>query len=723
MQRYSYPCLARFVICLVCAGSAFAAPQAASQQHSIQKAGTDPVVVRETGSLPSYKDLKYPPLGHIEIPKPEVFTLSNGMKVYLLEDHELPLVSGRVVVRTGNLFDPKNKLGLAEITGATLRSGGTQKLTGDQLDETLENMAASIESGIAESSGSAGFSCLKENTDAVLALFRDVLTDPAFSQDKIDLIKTQINSSLSRQNDDAPGIAQRELYRSVYGRDTPYGGQETYDTVNAVTRADVVAFYKRYFFPSNMILSVYGDFDSAAMKQKLEEQFGPWKVSQSKVPAFPKVDASPAPGVFLVSKKDVTQTFIDMGELGGQLRDKDFPALSVAADVFGGGFSSRLFREIRTRLGYAYSVGAGWGANYDHPGVFRINVSTKAQTTTASVQAILKVLGEMRTSEITDEELKVSKDSVLNSLVFAFERPSSTLNRLVTYDYFNYPADFLTQYQNAIKTVTKADVLRVAKEYFQPSKLTIIAVGNETNFGEPLTALNLPVKNLDVSVPPPHQEAAKADATSLAKGHELLGKAIAFLGGAAKLNALHDITRVENAQMQTPQGPMDLKVTSRGVLPNTFREDQQRGPVTITIFVDANSGWVSTPKGVQDLPSAAQQQIRSQLNKKLAVLMSVLAKQQDSAVDTGQGQIQVKGTDSQLITLKISESTGAIDSLSYAEEDGAVTENFSDWRDVNGVKFPFKTELVKSGKPSQSAVVTDLKINTNLKPAELSKRP
>jgi hypothetical protein len=228
---------------------------------------------------------------------------------------------------------------------------------------------------------------------------------------------------------------------------------------------------------------------------------------------------------------------------------------------------------------------------------------------------------------------------------------------------------------------------------------------------------------LDISIPRPHQEAAKADATSLAKGHELLGKAIAFLGGAAKLNALHDITRVENAQMQTPQGPMDLKVTSRGVLPNTFREDQQRGPVTITIFVDANSGWVSTPKGVQDLPSAAQQQIRSQLNKKLAVLMSVLAKQQDSAVDTGQGQIQVKGTDSQLITLKISESTGAIDSLSYAEEDGAVTENFSDWRDVNGVKFPFKTELVKSGKPSQSAVVTDLKINTNLKPAELSKRP
>src|SRR6185437_1154733 len=169
----------------------------------------------------------------------------------------------------------------------------------------------------------------------------------------------------------------------------------------------------------------YGDFDSASVKQQLQSLFGSWNADEPKTPPFPKVDAPAQPGIFLVSKKDVTQTFIDMGHLGGELNDKDFPALSVAADVFGGGSSSRLFREIRTRLGYAYSVGADWGANYDHPGVFRIGVSTKTQTTTETIKAILKVLDEMRTSEITYDELKVAKDSVLNSLVFAFERPSS----------------------------------------------------------------------------------------------------------------------------------------------------------------------------------------------------------------------------------------------------------------------------------------------------------
>ena len=265
----------------------------AQQAASAKTQPKDPVIVRETGPLPSYKDLKYPTLAPVKIPKPEIFTLGNGLKVYLLEDHELPLVSGRALVRTGNLFDPKEKRGLAEITGTVMRSGGTTAMTGDKLDETLENMAASIESGIGESTGSASFSCLKENTDAVLALFYDVVTQPAFREDKLDLAKTQIKSAISRRNDNAPGIAQRELYSLVYGTDTPYGGEEEYDSINAITRNDVVDFYKRSFFPSNIILSVYGDFDSAAMKQKLTTAFGKWIATTPKMPPFPKVDAPP----------------------------------------------------------------------------------------------------------------------------------------------------------------------------------------------------------------------------------------------------------------------------------------------------------------------------------------------------------------------------------------------------------------------------------------------
>src|SRR5579862_7436054 len=167
--------------------------------------------VRRAMVLPSYKDLKYPPLPPLQVPDPAQVTLSNGMKVLLLEDHELPLISGAALIRTGNLFDPPSKKGLAGITGEVLRSGGTKTRTGDQIDQDLENVAASIESQIGETNGTLSFSCLKENTDQVLAVFHDLLSTPEFRQDKVDLTKTQSRSEISRRNDDADGIAQREF--------------------------------------------------------------------------------------------------------------------------------------------------------------------------------------------------------------------------------------------------------------------------------------------------------------------------------------------------------------------------------------------------------------------------------------------------------------------------------------------------------------------------------
>ncbi len=472
-------------------------------------AQNESVVVRDPGALPSPNDLKIPPLGEIKIPHPAVFTLPNGLKIFLLENHELPVVRGTMLVRTGNLFDPKNKRGLATLTGITMRSGGTKALAGNELDERLESMAASVETDIAESTGTARFRCLKENTNEVLGLFRDVVTSPAFSEDKIELAKTQIKSEISRRNDEAAGIASRELLRLVYGPDTPYGGMEEYATVDAVTRADIEAFYTRYFFPSNILMSVYGDFSTAEMRDKLQSLFASWNVTQPKVPPFPPVDTPARPGIFFVQKSDVQQIFLQLGELGGEYRDPDFPALSVAADVLGGGFSSRLLREVRTRLGYAYEIDAGWEADFIHPGTFRIACSTKPQEATETIQAILSQLERIRNGEVSDQELKTAKDAVLNSLVFAFERPSSTLARLMTYEYFGYPLDFLSRYEKAISAVTKADVLRVAREYFLPAKLTIVAVGNRENIGEPLSNLKLPIQQLDVTIPAPKEQALR----------------------------------------------------------------------------------------------------------------------------------------------------------------------------------------------------------------------
>jgi len=461
--------------------------------------------VREVKSLPSWKDLTFAPLKEVKIPEPEVFTLPNGLKVFLLENHELPLVSGFALVRTGNLFDPPDKRGVADLTGTVMRSGGTTTKTGDEIDRELEDIAASVESSIGETSGTVGFSALKENTAQVLSIWRDVLEHAEFRQDKVQLAKTQMNSAIARRNDDPSGIASRELSSIVYGRETPYGWNIEHEHVNRIQRDDLVAFYKRYFFPANIMVGIYGDFNSAEMRRTITDLLGSWDYKQPPLPAFPKLEAKAEPGIYLAEKPDVTQTFFEIGHIGGLLRDPDYPALQVAGQILGSGFTSRLMRRVRTQLGYAYSIGAGWGAGYDKPGVFEISGSTKSKTTAETLSVILEEIQKLRTTEVTPEELKIAKDSVINSFVFFFDRPSKTLNRLMMYEYFGYPKDFIFQYQTAVGKVTRADVLRVAKRYFQPENLSIVAVGNPRDFGSPLTTLKVPVHTLDITIPEPKE--------------------------------------------------------------------------------------------------------------------------------------------------------------------------------------------------------------------------
>src|SRR5579863_376266 len=257
---------------------------------AIVQAQTSPTQVRPPVTVPSYKDLKFGPLPPLKVPQPEIVTLPNGMKIFMLEDHELPLVNGFALIRTGNLFDPADKRGLAGLTGEVLRSGGTKTKTGDQIDLQLETVAASVESQLGETYGTLSFNCLKENTAEVLGVFKDVMINPEFRQDKVDLSKTQLRSSIARRNDDASGIAEREFTNIVYGRTTPYGWMIEYSDVDNIQRQDLVNFYQRYYFPANVIVAVYGDFNSAEMKEQFTKLFADWTVKQPPVPKFPPVE-------------------------------------------------------------------------------------------------------------------------------------------------------------------------------------------------------------------------------------------------------------------------------------------------------------------------------------------------------------------------------------------------------------------------------------------------
>jgi len=677
---------------------------------------------------PSYKSLKYPPLGQVKIPEPVQVTLSNGIRVFLLEDHELPLIRGLALVRTGNLLDPSDKRGLSQVMADVLRSGGTKSKTGDQIDEELEDIAGTVEAGMDESSASVSFSGLKETADQVLAVFKDVLTNPEFREDKLDLTLTQYRSAIARRNDDAGDIPGRELTRILYGPDTPYGWQPEYADLARIHREDLIAFYQRYYFPKNIMLAVYGDFAASDMKDKLEKLFTNWKVEQPAAPPFPAVTAKPAPGVYFATKEDVTQTFFSIGELGGTLRDPDYPALEVATNILGEGFSSRLVSRIRTQLGYAYSIGASWGANYNYPGTFRISGSTKSMTTVETVQAIREEVEKIRTTEVTEKELDEAKQAVLNSFVFFFDSPSKTLNRVMRYEYFGYPKDFLFQYQKAIAAVTRADVLRVAKAHIHPEELAIVTVGNPKEFGKPLTTLGK-VTELDITIPEPKQELSKTDAGSLARGKQLLQRAQQAMGGADKLAAVKDATYTADIALEAAAGGIRLKVVSMYLAPDQFRQEQEIPGAKIIEYSDGKSGFLSTPQGVQPMPAEALKQAQGELFREPYALM--LSDRDPARVvnAVGENTVEISVANGGLsVKVEFDPGTGLPAREIYTEpgQNGApaeTTEIYSDWREIAGMKLPFKAIQLENGMKMLEVTVSEYKINSGLTAATLSKRP
>jgi zinc protease len=710
------------------------APQTRPAERPVVRptpAGSE-ATVRTVTNLPSWRDLKFPPLPQIQVPNPEQFTLANGMKVYLLEHHELPLVSGFAIVRTGSLFDPPDKKGLAQVTGMVLRTGGTQSATGDQLDETLENVAASVESSISANRGTLTFSCLRENTDQVMSIFRDFMTAPAFREDKLELAKTQLRSGIARRNDNSAGIAGREFASLVYGRNSPYGWIMQYSDVNNIRRQDLVDFYKRYYFPANIMLAVYGDFNAAEMRAKIEKLFGEWNYQQAPVPAFPSVNAKPAPGVFLAEKSDVTQTFFELGHLGGLLRDKDYPALEVAANILGSGFTSRLVQRVRTELGLAYSIGANWGAGYLAPGLFTISGSTKSESTVETLGVIRQEIEKLRSREVTDAELKTAKDTVLNSFVFFFDTPAKTLNRVVLYDYYGYPKDFIFAYQKAVKAVTKADVLRVAREHFQPANLTILAVGNPRDFGKPLSALGLPVNEIDLTIPQPKSSgettagSKAATPADLSRGRQMLARMQQAMGGAGNLSRVHDFDRTAEGVVQVGSAAKATQRT-RFISPAYLREDQQLPFGEVIVYVDGKSGWISGPQGVHPLARPIAAQMQSELFHNLFTLALSDRDPKRTVVAAGDGLLEIRDGSGNVTRLQLDDS--GLPSKQIYESNGVhgspqtVEEIFSDWREAGGVKSPFHIVIRQGGQEFADMKVTDLKINPGLTVEELSKKP
>lgn len=449
----------------------------------------------------SYKNLQYPPLPEVQLPEYECYQLTNGMVIYLMQDSRLPLISGNAIIRTGSRFEPLTQVSLADLTGDLMRVGGTKNHTPEQLNYILEQKASAIETSIDTASGSASFTSLSYDLDKVFPLFAEVLQSPVFDEQQLDLQKTKLKGAIARRNDNPGQIASREFAKLIYGENSPYARTVEYKNLNNISREDLVNFYSKYIRPENIILGIVGDFEPVKMRSLIEKNFGSWQV---KTPSpnlnITSVEQQKTGGVYIVDQPQLTQSNILLGHLSGKLDDPNYGTLSVINGILNG-FGGRLYNEIRSTQGLAYSVYGVWRGSYDYPGTFIAGGQTKSETTAQFIKSIIAEIERLRTQPITQEELDYAKNSILNSFVFQFQDPSQTLSRLMTYEYFGYPNNFIFNYQKAVKNTTIEDVLRVAQEYLQPDRIVTLVVGNEEVVKQDLANLQQQIISIDVTIP------------------------------------------------------------------------------------------------------------------------------------------------------------------------------------------------------------------------------
>ncbi|MBS1852681.1 MAG: insulinase family protein [Acidobacteria bacterium] len=671
-----------------------------------------------------WKQIKIAPLPEFHPKEPKRIQLPNGMVIFLQEDHELPLIDGVARIRGGSRSEPAAKTGLLDIYGETWRTGGSKSQTGDQLDDFLEARAAKVETGSNADSTTISLSCLKGDFDDVFKVFSELLRQPQFREDKIDIVRKQMFDAISRRNDDVDDIVGREAVKLAYGADNPYARENEYATVAAVTRQDLLDWHQAHVAPNNIILGLVGDFDSAAMEAKLRAAFGAW----AKGPEAKKEEIAfhPAkPGYYLVTKEDVNQSNIQMVTLGTVRSNPDYYAIRVFNEAFGGGFSSRLFREVRTNKGLAYAVGGGIGTTFDHPGILRLVTSTKSQSTVEAIQAIFAEIDKLAQSPLTDTEIQQAKDSILNGFVFNFDSAEKVLQERMAYEYYGYPANYLEQFRSGVEKVTAADVARVAAKYLHRDQLAVLVVGNPPEFDKPLSSLGA-VKEVDITIPPPpgaeKAEEAKPSASNPA-GKALAAKIAAALGGEAKLQAVKAVKMEIASTQNSPQGEVPITVNSTIVFPDQLHAALQGPMGNVTLVATPKAAFMAMEgMGVRDLPAAQKTEMLAQIKRDLIYIGQhasdpafVFAAAGSEKIGATEAQVLDVSGDGLAVRLYVDPSNGRVLRETYQTvgRSGpveAVTE-FADWQEVSGLTLPRVHKNKQGGEDSSAAQYKSVQVN------------
>lgn len=425
-----------------------------------------------TGAVkyPVAKNLVYNP------PTADHFVLENGIKVYYIQDQELPLVAGTLLIPGGALNWGEFRPGVLEALGSQMRLGGAGNLSASKLDLRLQELSAGVSSSVSNENSSFSFSALSKDCDTVLQLFKQVITSPRFDEDRLELWKRQSVEGIEKRKDDPSSMARVALRTVVFGSDTIFGRLSSKKNIKSIQRLDLLKAHRRLIKPNNAILALKGNFSKEEIEKKLNQEFASWKSLPSELPKIPKFLHKPKPGIYFL-EKDLQQATVFMAQPGPKRLNKDYAIIDVFNVVFGSsGFNSLLVQELREKRGLVYSAYGSIDPDVE-VGLNIIAFQTKNESTIQAIEESLNTLHSIQKSNFKSNKIQDAKDSITNSFVFRYDGTYELVKRAAVKDLLNYPKDFDQTYLPKIAKANEADLVNVANKYWQTDQLAIIIVG------------------------------------------------------------------------------------------------------------------------------------------------------------------------------------------------------------------------------------------------------
>lgn len=423
-------------------------------------------------------DLDYEPLLW-NMQTPTQISRESGINIYYQSNAELPLVDITLMFGAGRSVENSTNAGLMQLFARALENGGTQKISASEFDAKLDALAINLRANSGPYTTTLHMSVMKEDLQKGVELLAKLVRNPGFDQERFDTARQQLMEQVRRRLDNPGAIAEQLMLEYLYP-EHPLGRKPTLETLGSIKRADLLQLHQRYFGPDNMYVAISGDIDKDEAIRLIDTNFSAWdrETEPAVVPDLNKVSGEEGAAPVIVAQRPLSQTTIRLVERGIKRDNPDVYAVEIMNYILGGGgFNSRLMREIRSNRGLAYSVFSHFSIGRRLQGAFIAGCETKSASVAEAVGLFSSIMQELREKGVTEEELRLAKQSQINSFVFRFENPHSLVTKVMEYDFYGYPEDYLTRYREHIRKVTRLDVQRVAQKYLHPKRQAIILVG------------------------------------------------------------------------------------------------------------------------------------------------------------------------------------------------------------------------------------------------------